>query len=546
MAELEAIEAEDVDRDWDLLENIEEPEPDYANSGALDLHLYSKAPEVEAAAKHLCSEIGYALDRAITHMKVVLLNLYWSNHMCKERWLGYSRNNNRYGTIPFRYNRQRIEVHPLIKVIDGLHLLEYIDHADGKFVGVAGKGRCSRMRATQKLIDLLIEEYGLTIDMVGRHPEEEVIYLKGIKAEGKKLIYYEDTDETEEMRRFLNQYNEFIQKTYIDIDYMGYEHKRMLRRNSADYLLKLPTGLNFDLSKRKMRRIFNNGSFTQGGRFYGGFWMEMPSKLRLRLIIELQKVVEIDFGGIHIHLLYNAEGVDYGATGQDPYRIPGYGTTTKDRNLFKKLLLATVNAQADGRSKGETKAAMALQKDINFNPTAYPSDIPDIKKVISDFREHHAPISKYLCTGAGYHLMYQDSCIAEHVLKEMFEQRIPVLPVHDSFICPKQYADTLIDAMTAGYRHVTGATLTRSNYTANIKDADEWDRSTAENPDGDYYFDPTYTEDEDLIRHMMAVDNALDGFETEQCLEPSGIVRPHRLYVRIPITYESAQQDPPD
>ena len=532
------METEDFDRDWDILEDVEEPEPDYRNSGALDLHLYTTASNVETAAKVLCAEIGYAISRAITHMKVVLLNLFWSDHLDEERWVGYSRNNNRYG-IPFRYNRQRIEVHPLIKIVDGLRKLEYIEHVDGEFTGVPGKGRCSRMRATQKLIDLLIGEYGITTYMVGRHPDEEVIYLKDTKGNDKKLIFYEDTDETDDMRRFLNQYNEFIQKTYIDIDYKGYEHKRTFRRTSPEYLLKLPTELNFDLSKRKMRRIFNNGTFSEGGRFYGAFWMEMPSQLRLRLIIDLQKVVEIDFGGIHIHLLYNAVGIDYGATQQDPYTIPGYGTTLKHRNLFKKLLLAVVNAQKDKKYTGEKKAAMALQKDINFNPSEYPDEIPDLAKVISDYRDHHYPISEFLCTGAGYHLMYQDSCIAEHVLKEMFKRKIPVLPVHDSFICPKQYADELIDAMTAGYKHVTGRTLTNTTYTANIKEADEWDRSTPGNEDEDYYFDPTYTDDEELIHHMMMVDNSINGFETEQCHEPSGIVRPHTLYISIPIKYES-------
>lgn len=316
-----------------------------------------------------------------------------------------------------------------------------------------------------------------------------------------------------------------------------YIHRKTPRSTSPEYLLRLPTELNFDLTKKKMRRIFNNGSFTQGGRFYGGFWMEMPSQLRLRLIIDLQKVVEVDFGGIHIHLLYNAVGIDYGAYKRDPYEIPGYGNSKRDRNLFKKLLLAAVNAQADGKRTGEQKAAMALQKDINFNPKDYPEQIPDLQQVIKDFRDHHEPIAHFLCTGAGYHLMYQDSCIAEYVLKRMLERKIHVLPVHDSFICPKQYTDELIDAMTEGYQTITRTKLTSTKYTANVKEADEWNRISEDFYEEEYYYDTTYTEDMELIQRMMLVDGYSEDGYTEDSIEPLRMVTPHRLFVSIPVDY---------
>jgi len=55
----DAADKEEQEREWDLLDDIEEPEPDYTNSGPLDLHLYSEHPNVEEVAKFLCSEIGY-------------------------------------------------------------------------------------------------------------------------------------------------------------------------------------------------------------------------------------------------------------------------------------------------------------------------------------------------------------------------------------------------------------------------------------------------------------------------------------------------------
>lgn len=531
---------EEYEVDWSFLAEIEDPKPDYNNSGPLDIHLYSEDAKVEDAAKALCTEIGYSLDRAITHMKVVLLNLYWTHHLSPERWVGYSRDNNRYG-MDFRYNRQRIEVHPLIKVVDGLERFEYV--TPGMFYSSRkpGEGRCSRMRATKKLIKLLEENYAFTIDVVGRHPHEEVIFQKD---KNKELVWYDDNHETPGMRKFLNEYNEFLQKTYIDVDYKGFVHKRKLVKKSAEYLDKLPTHLHFDLTKRKMRRIFNNNSFTQGGRFYGGFWMEMPSDLRLRLIINQQKVVEADYSGIHIHLLYSKIGIDYGKYKQDPYEIPGYPSTKEYRNLFKKLLLAAINAKKEGKVSGEQKAIQALQKDINFSMADYPSEIPDLKQIIKDFREHHEPIAKFLFTGEGLKLMYQDSQIAEYVMKSMYKLRIPVLPVHDSFICPKKYSEVLLDKMVEGYQHITGKKLKNIKYTVNIKEPDEWDRAKNNElfPDDGYYFDLQYTEDTALINHIIQREGyqLYDDEDEAENTDNGTNIKPHVFYVEIPIEHEYA------
>lgn len=529
------------DFDWSVFAELEEPKPDYNNSGALDVHLYSTDHEVEEAARFFCNEIGYTLDRAITHMKVMLLNLYWTHHLCPDRWVGVSLSNNRYG-IPTRYNPQRIEVHPLKQVLVGLIKGKYIIRKKGYFNITLKSGRCTRVKASDKLIDLLIDRFGFTVDMVGRHPNEEVIIRKDKK---KKLDKYDDSPQTKRKRKFLNEYNTFLQQSYIDIDYIDYVHRKKLRNCSPEYLLQLPTQLNFDLTKRKMHRVFNNGSFTQGGRFYSSFWMEMPSQLRLRIILDRQKVIEADYSGIHIHLLYNKIGIDYGLKKEDPYKIPGYPETKEYRNLFKKLLLAAVNAKDDKKRTGETKAIMALQESINFNPGDYPDIIPDLRKVISDFKKYHSPIAEFLFTGEGYSLMYQDSQIAELVLKEMYKHRIPVLPVHDSFICPKQYCELLIRTMTKAYNKISGNKLTVTPYTVNIKKPDEWNMAE-NNPDPeikdeDYYFDITLTKDQALVEHILQMDgDALfdDEIEDDDTTTETKVIAPHVLYISVPIKYE--------
>ena len=45
------------------------------------------------------------------------------------------------------------------------------------------------------------------------------------------------------------------------------------------------------LSKRSLYRVFNDTEFQTGGRFYGGWWQEIPSKYRDRITIDGKRTV---------------------------------------------------------------------------------------------------------------------------------------------------------------------------------------------------------------------------------------------------------------
>ena len=52
-----------------------------------------------------------------------------------------------------------------------------------------------------------------------------------------------------------------------------------------------------DPAHRRLRRIFNNSDFAQGGRLYGGFWQAMSSDARQEhILIEDDWCVELDYG----------------------------------------------------------------------------------------------------------------------------------------------------------------------------------------------------------------------------------------------------------
>ena len=59
-----------------------------------------------------------------------------------------------------------------------------------------------------------------------------------------------------------------------------------------------------DLSARYLKRIFNNSSLEEGGRFYNGWWQSIPSRYRPFISINGDFTIEMDYSSIHIHLLY--------------------------------------------------------------------------------------------------------------------------------------------------------------------------------------------------------------------------------------------------
>src|SRR3990167_7839224 len=75
-------------------------------------------------------------------------------------------------------------------------------------------------------------------------------------------------------------------------------------------------------------RIFNNGSFDEGGRFYADFQL-IPSELRKNLHIDNEQTAEFDYSAAHITMLYHKMRIDIK---QDPY----------DNDMCPRELMKTV------------------------------------------------------------------------------------------------------------------------------------------------------------------------------------------------------------
>lgn len=193
-------------------------------------------------------------------------------------------------------------------------------------------------------------------------------------------------------------------------------------------------GLNLDA---RVARIFN-GDMSRGGRFYGlgTSWQNIPSDDRLRIQIDGEPVVELDFSTLHPALLY-AEVC--APVPDDCYIIGNW-----PRPLVKRGLLVLINApnfQSARFNLAHCDDMAALE----------PFDIEDAlvlaSRLIADIKARHRPIAKFFHTDAGARLMRKDSDLAAAILARLRRKGIVALPVHDSFLVAEQHADELEAAM---------------------------------------------------------------------------------------------------
>ncbi|MBV0933382.1 hypothetical protein, partial [Marinobacterium weihaiense] len=214
----------------------------------------------------------------------------------------------------------------------------------------------------------------------------------------------------------LYEYNAFISKQCICLDLTDDHLKQTaeaLKRNTV----KDPVCF----YSTQLRRIFSRGSMQQGGRFYGGWWQQLPERFRAHITINGEKTVEVDFSSIAYTILYAEKGY-YIEAGSDPYDIglPNWqGKDDQRRKVIKKFMNALINDY-----KGNYSLSKSLEAEIGMSNS-------DLKAQVL---KRHSAIADDLEAGKGLWTQFKDSQIAFSVMESLTKQDIPVLPIHDSFI----------------------------------------------------------------------------------------------------------------
>ena len=205
--------------------------------------------------------------------------------------------------------------------------------------------------------------------------------------------------------------------------------------------------LNFVINQKKLYRVFNEKSFERGGRFYGALYQYMPKGFRKDILINGEPAIELDYSAHHIRIPYHLEGIEYR---DDPYLA--LTDDPEEREIFKKLLLVALNATT------EKKAIEAFRSECI--ETAWKTELSladeSIRGLLARARDQHKQIAGFIHSGKGRMLQNLDSRITEAILMRMTDMGIPCLPVHDSYIVPRQHEDRLRDVMVGEYKAVLG------------------------------------------------------------------------------------------
>ncbi|MCS5549961.1 MAG: hypothetical protein NZ811_00395 [Gammaproteobacteria bacterium] len=429
----------------------------------INFHLYSKYPQVLSLVDSLLDEVIAHIkhrdnpkrihtDKYRDSLSLALLNLYSFYQVNPKRYIAYSRNPG--GFQRTRYKRHNIGYDVFIKkVINSLDELGYIESHLGFHDKDFGIGMNSRMKANLSLIELF-DEHKLAPVMVQREAVEEVIILKSVSIlkdnkKDKYVVDYEDTEQTNKMRENLQTINALLDSRWIDLNVSDEVYEKI-----AEETEKKKNRSDIDFTRKKLKRVFNNKSFEDGGRFYHSWWLDIPKRFRKNITIDGKRTVEVDYSSIHFRILYAEQGIDI--RDKDPYIIEGYEDR---RRLIKIALNIILNAETKKSSINAIHSKLKVSKDTAI----------DIYKRLE---EEHPKIKQYFGSGRGVKLQYIDSKIAEQVMLNLARDNIVCLPVHDSFIVRLSHQIDLHEEMDKAFKEIAGVDAKREMKKTVLKDND--------------------------------------------------------------------------
>ena len=264
--------------------------------------------------------------------------------------------------------------------------------------GDRNEGQVTTFWAGKRLITR-IKERQIGYHDITLEKSKNVIELRDKKPKGNtkgKLIHYEETPLIRKYRDEMEQINAFLSEA--DICYQGNK--------------------DIDDSRVELKRIFNNGSFEEGGRLYGGFWISMKSDDLKEVTIDDEWVVALDYGQMAIRLAYSLAKAPIHF--KDAYSLDR--KTDGAREAIKKLMNIMLNAPAT-KKRAVSKRITERYKESDFQ-----------RKLMAEIKEFHKPIAHLFGGQYGMKFMFLESEILIDVLMELNVLGIVALPIHDGLL----------------------------------------------------------------------------------------------------------------
>src|SRR5262245_11233352 len=298
---------------------------------------------------------------AATVRNQILAEAYIIGRADPDRWVSYSRRKQFYAVRRSRYHSGTYTYGLIIPAVDHLAALGHLDHQK---MPPGNLGWQSRFKASHALLELLNQSPPVLV----HEPKESIL----LRDQDDDLVQYENTAQTRRWRRNLEKINSALLSVTIDLNGRPSREGDPLRVGRA----------NIGAATVRLHRVFNQSSFLLGGRFYGGWWQNIPKSYRAHITIDGARTVEMDYPRLHPTLLYaECRQPMYG----DPYDIPG-----ADRRLVKVAFNTLVNADSRAAAK------RVIATDIGGEGGFAKADA-----LLRDIATKHAPIAHNFGSGAG-------------------------------------------------------------------------------------------------------------------------------------------------
>ncbi len=235
---------------------------------------------------------------------------------------------------------------------------------------------------------------------------------------------------------------------------------------NRDYWNSIVIDARYTSSKQKcfnrigLTRIFKDGGvgrwFQKGEMSY----QQLSGVERARLLVNGERVTEIDYSAMHPNILYAGEDKQC----PDDFYTVITDQCGCDRFVAKSIVLIAINAGSYASLVGAINNNKAEQERANKN-RAVPEAVLycelkksglNPKEIVEAIKTAHPAIGKYIYSASANKLMLVESDIMTAVLLKLMRLGIPALPVHDSVIVPNRNKNVARRVMRDTYREYTG------------------------------------------------------------------------------------------
>ena len=378
--------------------------------------LASQITEQEGCDRRRTTEAKAHFLKGIEHLIIQL----WKGTKIRDGYEGGINKRAGWYSESSRYGDPNLTFKQTVFAYNGLLKLGLIQETQrGYFNQETLEGSITRFAANDELLSIFSVIKGDPFKAIQPDFSSESIILRD-KIDGKKQqIDYLDTPGVIEMRDNLLLINKCLNAHYPDIRIRDDEWFLLQERIMAD-----PKKQPIDLSRRTLVRIFSEGRFDRGGRFYRGWWQNVPPEQRPFITIAGKKTCEYDFCQLNPHMVYFLRDKELGS--EDAY---GRVFDCNHRDLVKEAFNAMMQSSTP-----------LLKEPEGIDLSEVDFDWPFLRQAIMDA---HKPIQDMFFKGHGNYLQYVDSVMAEEVMLRFAKSDYaPVLPLHDSFIMQHAFGES--------------------------------------------------------------------------------------------------------